>query len=151
MPEQEYTPDVTYAKPIPPDRGDTREQQPVYGLPGTHKEIEITDDTPLAVIKKSYLADTVGLSKKIVNIDPDRLSQKLNIIDGWIRNEVTEREWNQTVKSYLDVFTELKEKLNISDNITPLSQIDKIFSVLEKAWDDKKLQKKLGIKFKSII
>lgn len=115
------------------------------GLPGVPAEIPI-EERPLSLCDKPYLIDELGIKNLLLKLNPSHLDKKIDIIDAYIKNEITQRKWKPNIKSYVKVFSEIKEKLGVSDDMTPLTQIEKIFDIIEKSWKDKKLQKKIGIK-----
>ncbi|MHA1749531.1 MAG: hypothetical protein ACTSYF_12900 [Promethearchaeota archaeon] len=105
------------------------ERMEVPGLPGTTKEISV-EEKPLSLLGDPFLVEYLKLGT-LYEDDIDELKTKVGLIDKWIKKQILKREWKPIVKSYLDILEELKKKIGISDNQTPLSQINKIYIYLK--------------------
>ena len=141
----EYQPKRIIAEPIEfePEISKPREQMPeVPGKPGVSLEMSL-EEKPLALFKEPYLIQHLNLDKKIITPD---FEKKINIIDLWLKNEIGARDYKPNVKSYIDILEEVKGKLGIANNVMPFSQVMRLFDIIEKSWEDKKLEKKLGFK-----
>ena len=80
------------------------------GLPGVPAEIPI-EERPLSLCDKPYLIDELGIKNLLLKLNPSHLDKKIDIIDAYIKNEITQRKWKPNIKSYVKVFSEIKETL----------------------------------------
>lgn len=125
---EEYTPDITAPKvemPVGvPKAKVERMEVPdvVYGK----EEVILSDDKPLALFGDSYLVEFLKLGQ-LYNDDIDDLKTKVAIVDKYIKVIILKRDYQPIVKSYKEVWEELKKKYEISNLQSGYSQIDKIW------------------------
>jgi hypothetical protein len=143
---EEFTPRTVEAgRPIEESRAISKGERPdVPGLPGASKEAPI-EEKPLALLEKPHLIEVMGL-EDLYEKDINYTKRKVEVIDTWLKTMIKEREWKANVKSYVDLLAEVKEKLGISENELPLTVLNRLFDILDKALDNKKLSKELGLK-----
>jgi hypothetical protein len=125
---KEYQPKVISPSVEPaPESIPTRRKPSPSELVFTHpRQVSDTEARPLALIGDPYLVEELGI-ESFYEDNIDELKLKINKVDKFIKKMILKNEWKPIVKSYKDVLSELREKLNMSKNQTGLSQVNKFY------------------------
>jgi len=110
---------------------------------GITKELSV-DEKPLSLIDKYIVIGELN-AEKIVEMNIDNSAEKVKVIDTVIKMEIEKHGWKLNVKSYKEALQIIKNKLGITENETPLSQINKMHTILKIVLEGKLLEEKVGI------
>lgn len=102
------------------------------------------EDKPLVLLETPLIVSELQL-EMFFDEDVDGMKKKIGVIDAMIQYEIGEQGWKENVKSYKDALDILKRKTGLTGNETPLTTVNKLFSVLHIVLEDKILQDKIGI------
>lgn len=91
---------------------------------------------------RPYIADM--LASRFL-YDQNITKKEMDTIDEYVNLEILRRGLNGRKESYKEVVDELSKKLKISKNSSPEEKVRKLATILEKAVEQLKIYKKLGL------